>query len=90
MEIEARQDGAVVSVHDQGRGIPAEMRERVFERFVQVLPSDSVERGGAGLGLAISRAIVHRHGGRIWVESEPGRGASFYVFLPEPPQGALP
>jgi len=87
MDLEVQDGGVVVGVHDQGRGLPAELHERVFERFVQADPADSAERGGTGLGLAIARAIAHRHGGRIWVESEPGRGASFRFFLPEPPRG---
>lgn len=88
LDVTTREGGVVVGVHDQGRGIPGELHERVFERFVQADPADSAERGGAGLGLAIARAIAHRHGGRIWVESEPGKGASFRLFLPEPPRGA--
>ncbi|GMV04411.1 MAG: hypothetical protein AMXMBFR53_06920 [Gemmatimonadota bacterium] len=72
----------VFLVRDTGRGIPAEYHERIFERFGQVDAADAAERGGAGLGLAISRAIVLGHRGRIWVESAPGEGASFYFTLP--------
>ena len=68
-------------VRDQGRGIPADKLENVFERFAQVEAADKHEKGGAGLGLAISRAIVEQHGGRIWVESEPGQGSSFFFTL---------
>lgn len=82
MDVTVGEDGVVVGVHDRGRGIHASMHADVFERFRQVNPSDSAERGGAGLGLAISRAIIQRHGGRIWVRSELGKGASFYFFLP--------
>ncbi|MDB4906195.1 MAG: putative multi-sensor signal transduction histidine kinase [Gemmatimonadetes bacterium] len=72
----------LLSVSDQGRGIPADKIDRVFERFEQVMPSDASEKGGAGLGLAISRAIVEQHGGKIWVESAPGVGSTFYFTVP--------
>lgn len=82
----------VVSVRDTGPGIAPEDTEAIFERFVQAGPDDGRERRGAGLGLAIARAIVLRHGGRIWVESEPGEGSTFYFTVPgEPsPPGADP
>ena len=70
-------------VRDQGRGIPSDKIEKVFQRFAQVEAADKHEKGGAGLGLAISRAIVEQHGGKIWAESEPGRGSSFYFTLPQ-------
>jgi signal transduction histidine kinase len=70
-------------VRDQGRGIPADQIEKIFQRFAQVEAADKHEKGGAGLGLAISRAIVEQHGGKIWVESEPGRGSSFFFTLPQ-------
>jgi PAS domain S-box-containing protein len=69
-------------VHDEGRGIPADQLERIFERFNQVDASDTTEKGGTGLGLAISRGIVEGHGGRIWAASEPGRGATLHFTLP--------
>jgi signal transduction histidine kinase len=69
-------------VSDQGRGIPENMREIIFERFVQVDEKDASERGGSGLGLSISRSIVEQHGGAIGVESEEGRGSTFWCRLP--------
>lgn len=69
-------------VKDQGRGIPADKRETIFERFHQVDASDSRKKGGTGLGLAICRSIVQQHGGRIWVESTLGEGSTFYFTLP--------
>jgi two-component system phosphate regulon sensor histidine kinase PhoR len=69
-------------VADDGPGIPAEARERVFERFYRVDKARSREAGGTGLGLAIVKHIVQSHGGKVWVESEPGQGAQFYFTLP--------
>lgn len=69
-------------VKDQGRGIPADKIESIFERFHQVDASDSRKKGGTGLGLAICRSIVQQHGGQIWVESTLGQGSSFYFTLP--------
>ncbi|HEY9884443.1 MAG TPA: ATP-binding protein, partial [Thermosynechococcaceae cyanobacterium] len=73
---------AVFSIQDQGRGIPAEKLETVFERFQQVDASDSRDKGGTGLGLAICCQIVAQHSGRIWVESVLGQGSTFYFTLP--------
>ncbi|HLJ80667.1 MAG TPA: ATP-binding protein, partial [Ktedonobacterales bacterium] len=70
------------AVSDQGKGIVPEDHARIFERFYQ---SDSNVRnraGGYGLGLSIAKLIVEQHHGRIWVESEPGEGTTFYFTLP--------
>ncbi|MDQ3809611.1 MAG: ATP-binding protein, partial [Chloroflexota bacterium] len=82
--LEARDRGAdvLISVSDQGRGIPPENLESIFERFHQVDASDSREKGGTGLGLAICRSIVQQHEGHIWVESAVGKGSTFFVELP--------
>jgi PAS domain S-box-containing protein len=74
--------GVTISVIDQGRGVPPEMLETIFDRFQQVDASDSRQKGGTGLGLAICRTIVAQHGGRIWAECNPVRGTTFRVFLP--------
>jgi signal transduction histidine kinase len=65
-------------VQDTGIGIPAERLEAIFERFEQVDRGASAAHGGAGLGLAISRQLVELMGGRLWVESELGRGSTFH------------
>ena len=79
----ADDDGAVLfAVRDQGRGIPAEHLAAVFEPFEQVRREDARGGKGAGLGLAICRAIVAQHGGRIWVESDGATGSTFRFTLP--------
>jgi K+-sensing histidine kinase KdpD len=81
-------DGMVViNVTDRGQGIPSNQLDKVFERFYR---GDSVVSGrkdGIGLGLAICRALVEAHGGRIWVESEIGRGSEFNFSLPAGKKG---
>lgn len=69
-------------VQDQGRGIPQDRLESLFDRFKQVEYSDASEKHGTGLGLAICRAIVHEHGGKIWAESREGLGSRFIFTLP--------
>lgn len=79
----------LIEVSDQGRGIPADKLESIFDRFHQVDASDSRALGGTGLGLAICRSIIHQHGGRIWATSNPGKGATFHFTLPTQPVGNL-
>jgi PAS domain S-box-containing protein len=74
--------GVVLSVRDQGRGIPAGQLKSVFGRFRQVRASDSRDKGGTGLGLAICKSIVEQHGGEIWAESREGEGSTFRIRLP--------
>jgi diguanylate cyclase (GGDEF)-like protein/PAS domain S-box-containing protein len=72
----------LMTVQDQGRGIPADKLETIFERFQQVDASDSRNHDGTGLGLAICRSIVQQHGGEIWATSTLGKGSTFYFTLP--------
>ena len=84
VELELAQDNGRVrfEVRDRGLGIPASEHERIFEKFFRLDPNLSRGVGGTGLGLYISREIVRRMGGRIRVESEPGRGSTFSFELP--------
>jgi signal transduction histidine kinase len=72
----------LITLQDQGRGIPTDKLETIFGRFQQVDASDSRQKGGTGLGLAICRSIVQQHGGHIWAESQLGQGSTFFVRLP--------
>jgi len=95
---DATQDSILLKVVDEGRGIPAEKLDTIFDRFQQVEPSDSRQRGGTGLGLAICRSIVQQHGGSIWAQRNLGPGTTLYVMLPrtsratdlQPPPSQLP
>jgi len=73
---------ARVSVQDTGIGIPSEEQESVFEKFHQVGTAAGGTREGTGLGLPITRKLVEAHGGRLWLESEPGRGSRFTFTIP--------
>jgi two-component system phosphate regulon sensor histidine kinase PhoR len=77
-------DGEEIEIHvrDDGPGIPAEALDRVFERFYRVDKARSRDQGGTGLGLSIVKHIVQAHGGKVWVESELGKGATFFFTLP--------
>ncbi len=76
------QNAVQLEISDTGTGIPPEELPRVFERFYRVDKSRQRDIGGTGLGLAIARSIVRAHGGRIWAESEPGKGAQIILEIP--------
>jgi PAS domain S-box-containing protein len=76
-------DGWLFRVQDNGVGIAAEERERIFEMFHRVASQNL--KPGTGIGLATCKRIVERHGGRIWVESQPGQGSTFFFTLPSSP-----
>jgi len=77
----SRDHEVLISVNDTGPGIPLEDHERIFEEFQQT-DVGVRQRDGTGLGLALSKRLVELHGGRIWVESEPGHGSRFVFTLP--------
>ncbi|QQS43982.1 PAS domain S-box protein [Candidatus Roizmanbacteria bacterium] len=72
----------IVSVQDSGIGIPESEHEKIFERLYQVFESADQKSPGFGMGLFISKEIIRKHKGKIWVESEPGKGSTFYISLP--------
>ena len=88
--VEDRGDSLVTAVCDRGIGIPADELAQVFERFHRGRQVSSTNYGGLWLGLYITKQIVERHGGSIWVESKEGQGTSFYFSLPATEVPALP
>jgi two-component system sensor histidine kinase VicK len=80
---------AIIEIQDEGRGIPDDKLQLIFDRFKQVDASDSRAMGGTGLGLAICRSIVVQHGGQIWATSKLGEGSIFHFTLPTRPSNNL-
>jgi K+-sensing histidine kinase KdpD len=78
----------LVSVSDQGMGVPAEKLGKLFQKFSRVDSKESKEIKGAGLGLWICREVVNAHGGKIWMESEPGKGSTVKFIIRRTPEGA--
>jgi len=78
----------MVAVTDDGIGVPPQDREKIFERFYRASNRGEVNAPGTGLGLAIAREVVAKHGGKIWFDSETGRGSTFRFVVPAaPPEG---
>ncbi len=82
LEAQLKGDEVIVSVADKGEGIPAELQNKVFDRFYQAASIVSGRKSGTGLGLSVCRGIVEAHGGRIWVQSGEGKGSKFSFSLP--------
>ncbi|HML11692.1 MAG TPA: HAMP domain-containing sensor histidine kinase, partial [Xanthobacteraceae bacterium] len=82
IEIGSANGSFVMAVHDTGPGISAVDQAKIFEEFQQADASSTRKKGGSGLGLSIAKRIVEMHGGRIWVDSIPGKGSTFSVSLP--------
>ena len=89
IEICARNDDSKILcyVKDNGTGIPKEKQSHLFDRFYQVDSSLTRKHGGTGLGLSICKGIINALGGKIWVESEPGKGSTFYFEIPKIREG---
>jgi two-component system phosphate regulon sensor histidine kinase PhoR len=82
LRVRAEGEELVFTVADHGKGIAAEDHQRIFERFYQSEGGARARAGGYGLGLSIAKLIVEQHGGRIWVESTLGEGATFAFTMP--------
>ena len=82
VEVKAIDSAFLVAVSDTGPGIAPSDQERIFQEFHQIDNTSARKKGGTGLGLSISKRIVEMHGGRIWVESSPGKGSTFWFTLP--------
>jgi signal transduction histidine kinase len=81
----ADREGVLFTVADTGPGVPPEYQELIFRKFETVKLSGTLRARGSGLGLAFCRMVVEAHGGRVWVQSAPGKGAAFHVVLPTVP-----
>ncbi|USG04972.1 PAS domain-containing sensor histidine kinase [Latilactobacillus sakei] len=75
----------ILSISDQGLGIPRKDLGKIFDRFYRVDKARSRKQGGTGLGLAISKEVIEAHKGRVWVDSQEGKGSTFYISLPYEP-----
>ncbi len=80
--VEQKGNTVLLGISDTGIGIPKELQSKVFERFFRVEESRDRHSGGAGLGLSIVKSIVELNGGRVWLESDIGKGSKFYVEIP--------
>ena len=83
--VAAQRDGAgwvQLSVADTGPGIPPEEADKIFDEFYQIPQSGGPKTKGMGLGLTIAKKLVEKHGGKIWVQSEPAKGSTFFFTLP--------
>jgi signal transduction histidine kinase len=74
-----KENRTFLEIQDTGIGVPADKLQKIFEEFYQV---EGGKQGGAGLGLAIAKRLVEEHGGKIWAESQIGKGSTFYLALP--------
>ncbi len=81
ISLEEKPDEVIISVKDNGKGIPKEAIDDLFKKFYQVDTSSTREKGGSGLGLSICKGIVEAHGGKIWATSEPAKGRTVFSFI---------
>ena len=88
VEAALRDGGVALTVGDEGIGIPREEQRRIFDKFYRVGRSETQSRRGSGVGLALVRHVAQAHGGRVSVESQPGEGSRFTIWLPCAPAAA--
>lgn len=81
--LEETENELKISVCDNGRGVPKDKAALIFEKYQQVENNDAKQKGGVGLGLAICKTIIEQHGGKIGVESTPGKGSTFWFSIPK-------
>ena len=84
VEIKLKNKNIIFAVHDNGPGIPKEKQSNIFKKFYQIDTSATRKHGGTGLGLVICKGIAEGLKGKIWLESEFGKGTSFFIYLPAP------
>ena len=82
MRVRTREDRLVFEVKDTGIGIAPVDQPRLFEKFYRGVQRESKKTQGSGLGLAIVKSIAERHNGKVWVESQLGKGSTFYLAIP--------
>ena len=80
--LEKERDKVILTISDNGVGIPENVKDRIFDRFFQVDTSSTRKHGGTGIGLSITRELVHLHGGEISVKSEVDQGTTFSLVFP--------
>jgi signal transduction histidine kinase len=84
VEVKIKENNLIFSVTDNGPGIPKEKQSNIFKKFYQIDTSATRKHGGTGLGLVICKGITEGLKGKIWLESEIGKGTSFFIYLPAP------
>jgi signal transduction histidine kinase len=83
LTVEDRDDSIIIKIQDTGIGIPKNALPKIFDEFYRASNAKKVIRDGTGLGLSIAKQVIERHDGKIWVESEEGKGSAFYIELPK-------
>ncbi len=83
IQLEEKENEVVISVKDNGKGIPSDANDKIFKKFYQADTTSTREKGGSGLGLSICKGIVEAHGGTIWMQSALSKGTTFSFTIPK-------